>query len=164
MTLICRWLYTNGKWSDYWRKHWVIPLYKRLSPANCSNYRGVHLTTILSKVAERVIGGPIVDFLENSGSWGKEQFAYRKNHSSSDMLALVCATWILAFHFKHKIGIFCSDIKGAFDRVKTTVLIQKCWLLGVPAQASAFLEAYLAERSAEVVVGGAFSEAFSLRD
>ena len=44
------------------------------------------------------------------------------------------------------------------------MLIQKCWLLGVPAQAIAFLEAYLAERSAEVVVGGAFSEAFSLRD
>ena len=164
LTLICRWLYTRGEWSDFWREHWVIPLYKRLSPADCSNYRGVHLTTLFPKIAERVIGGPICDFLEKAGTWGNEQFAYRKNHSSSDMLALILCAWCFAFHSKTKIGVFCSDIKGAFDRVKTEVLIQKCWRYGVPARAIAFLEAYLAERSAKVVVGGSFSEAFPLKN
>ena len=142
----------------------MIPLYKRLSPADCSNYRGVHLTTLFSKIAEKIIGGPICDFLEKSGIWGNEQFAYRKNHSSSDLLAFVLCTWLPAFHCKTKIGVFCSDIKGAFDRVKTEVLIQKCWHYGVPARAIAFLEAYLAERSAKVVVGGSFSEAFPLKN
>ena len=142
----------------------MIPLCKRLSPADCSHYRVVHLTTLFSKIAERIIGGPICDFLEKSGTRGNEQFAYRKNHSSSDMLALILCTWCFAFHSKTKIGVFCSDIKGAFDRVKTEVLIQKCWHYGVPARAIAFLEVYLAERSAKVVVGGSFSEAFPLKN
>ena len=164
MTDICRWMYSRGSWSDYWRKHWIVPLYKKLSPASCLNYRGVHLTTLLSKVAERFMGGPIVDFLEKSGSWGSEQFAYRVGHSSSDMLALVCAEWITALNSRLKIGVFCSDIKGAFDRVKTLILIFKCWHYGLHARAIAFLEAYLAQRTAEVVVGGEFSSPFHLRD
>ena len=44
------------------------------------------------------------------------------------------------------------------------MLIQKCWHYGVPARAIAFLEAYPAERSAKVVVGGSFSEAFPLKN
>ena len=60
--------------------------------------------------------------------------------------------------------MFCSDIKGAFDRVKTEVLIQKCWYYGLPARAIAFLEAYLAQRSAKVLVGGFFSEVSSLKN
>ena len=42
------------------------------------------------------------------------------------------------------------------------MLIAKCRHYGVPEKAIAFLEAYLAGRSAKVVVEGDFSEAFSL--
>ena len=80
------------------------------------------------------------------------------------MLALVCLTWIKALHSKDKIGVFCSDIKGAFDRVRTVVLILKLWHYGLHEKAISFLEAYLAQRSAEVVVGGEFSDSFSLQD
>ena len=82
----------------------------------------MNLTTILSKVVEHAIGDPIMDFLEKSGCWTDAQFAYRKNHSCQDALALVCCLWILALHRHKRIEIFCSDIKGAFDRVRSELL------------------------------------------
>ena len=57
----------HGHWPECWIEHWIVPLYKRLSPADPLNYRGVHLTTVLSKIAKKVIGTPIADFLEKSG-------------------------------------------------------------------------------------------------
>ena len=42
----------TGVWPQFWREHWIVPLYKKKSVYNPSNYRGIHLTAQLSKVIE----------------------------------------------------------------------------------------------------------------
>ena len=68
--------------------HWIIPIYKRNSPSLATNYRGVHLTAILSKIAEKMIGGPVMKFLDDSGIWGDSQFAFRKKEEPKMFLHL----------------------------------------------------------------------------
>ena len=106
----------------------------------------------------------MMQFFEASGCWGDSQFAYRKGHSAQDVLAYVCTSWLLALQNNFRIGVYCSDIKGAFDRVCTALLLFKCAWYGLPEKAIRFLEAYLSKRSAQVVVGGHFSEMFDLSD
>ena len=67
---------TFGEWPTIWRVHWVVPLYKRKSVYDPGNYRGIHLTSQISKVAERVIAGLFVPQLLCSGAFGRNQFAY----------------------------------------------------------------------------------------
>ena len=45
---------SERRWPDAWRLHYLIPIYKKNSVYQPGNYRGIHLTSILSKVAERV--------------------------------------------------------------------------------------------------------------
>ena len=45
----------HGIWPGAWKVHWIVPLYKRKAVFDPNNYRGVHLTAQLSKVAESVI-------------------------------------------------------------------------------------------------------------
>ena len=52
---LLRRIFLEGEWPTAWRLHLLVPLYKKGSRFDPSNYRGIHLTTILSKVAERVI-------------------------------------------------------------------------------------------------------------
>ena len=59
-TRVCRRLYYEGCWPDVWKMHLLVPIYKRGSAFNPSNYRGVHLTSILSKLAEKVIGARLI--------------------------------------------------------------------------------------------------------
>ena len=64
LIVLCRRILIEGHWPATWRLHRLCPLYKRNSVYDANSYRGVHITSILSKVAERIIGGPLVRYFE----------------------------------------------------------------------------------------------------
>ena len=78
VVLLCRRILLDGCWPSTWKIHWVLPLYKKKSKACPANYRGIHLTSQLSKVVERVLAELCMIFLETSNTFGHNQFAYRK--------------------------------------------------------------------------------------
>ena len=53
---LARAMLAAGKWPTLWRTHWVMPLYKKRSVYNAENYRGIHLSSQLSKAVERLLG------------------------------------------------------------------------------------------------------------
>ena len=59
-----------GVWPDTWRTHWVIPLYKKGSSFMAKNYRGIHLTAQISKVAERLVKRLVEPFMERTVAYG----------------------------------------------------------------------------------------------
>ena len=63
------------------RNHLLIPIYKKYSVYAAINYRGIHLTTILSKVVERTIGNPLISHLQSHG-FGDHQWAFGKMSSA----------------------------------------------------------------------------------
>lgn len=65
LTQLLRRITNEHHWPQIWRTHWIHPLYKKGSSADPKNYRGIHLTCILSKVAERVIGKLFLPYLDN---------------------------------------------------------------------------------------------------
>ena len=150
---VIRTVYFEGTWPEVWQLHWIIPIFKRKSPSDPKNYRGVHLTSILSKIAERIIGNPLIKFLEESGNWCDAQFAFRKGHTVMEALCYACNKWILALHTNKKVGIYCSDIAGAFDRVATHILLKKLYRKGIRTEMLNFLNSYLSPRKATVCVG-----------
>ena len=103
---LIRTIYFEGKWPEIWQLHSIIPIFKRNSPSDPKNYRGVHLTPILSKNCERIIGNPFIKFLEDNGNWCDAQFAFRKGHSVMEALCYACNKWILALHTNKKVGIY----------------------------------------------------------
>ena len=136
--------------------------YSNLSVHDPAKYRGVHLTSVLSKVAERVIGILMTHFFENTGAYSASQWAFQRGRSHSDLIALLINSWILALEQGKKIGLYLSDISGAFDRVWTPLLMKKLWRSGLNAELLKFLENYLTEHSRKIAVNGDFSDAFEL--
>ena len=81
-----------GEWPTIWTEHWVVPLYKRKSIFDPGNYRGIHLTSQISKVAERVIASLFVPQLICTGAYGRNQFAYMEERGARDALAQLLCT------------------------------------------------------------------------
>ena len=162
IALLLRLIMSTGQWPEQWRLHWIIPLFKRGSPSIPRNYRGVHLTSIVSKIAERILTEPVFQFIERQGILGESQFAYRKRHSFMDVLAVLTVTWLQAICHHKKVGIYCSDIAGAFDRVMTAILLYKLRCYGVTGNCLKFFCSLLERRQAYVVVGGEFSSMIPL--
>ena len=155
---ILRW----GQWPSAWRLHWIVPLHKKKSIYDAGNYRGVHLTPQISKVAERMLLVSVQQVIEDQCLFGENQFAYTKGKGSRDALAMLVMTWIASLNKNRKVAIFCSDVKGAFDHVRLNRMTEKLEATGLPRDIVQVLVSWLAQRDAQVIVEGDFSEKMCL--
>ena len=114
---LTRLMLQKGVWPQKWRYHWVCPLHKKGAVSSPGNYRGVHLTSQVDKVVERLLGIHLDKFFVDSAAFGPNQFAYRKAHGYKDALALNTLHWVWNMAMGRKTGLYCSDVSGAFDRV-----------------------------------------------
>ena len=117
-------------WPDIWREHRLFPLFKRNLYFMPQNYRGIHITSILSKVAERLIAHTFGKFLQAHG-YGQNQWAYRQGRGAKDLLLFITTSWLLACFTGYKVGAYMSDISGAFDKVFANVLLAKLRQVGL---------------------------------
>ena len=69
----------TGRWPESCILHWMVLVYKRNNVYKLGNYRGIHLTTQLSKVVERLLKALYVPYLTATVGLGPNQFAYTKN-------------------------------------------------------------------------------------
>jgi len=161
-SLLARRIVECGKWPTCWKYHWIFPLFKKGLRSCCDNYRGLHLTSQLSKCMERFIGTHFMYRL--SASFGDTQFAYRRFHGSRDSLTYVVLTWLLSFAYGKKVALYCSDVASAFDRVKTSLLLSKLRRMGIHPSILRVLQSWLSGRRAKVTVHGQTSDEFDLSD
>ena len=160
---LARCIVRHGIWPASWCFHWICALHKKKSPSDPNNYRGLQLTSQLSKVMERFIGLLFQPFLERSLAFGENQFAYCKGKGSRDAILFLILNWLLALAAGNKIAVYCSDVSGAFDKVSSSRLLEKLSIHGVHADILKVLRSWLGERKANVVVGGVNSDSISMR-
>ena len=124
----------SGVWPALWIQHWVAAIYKKKSVFDPKNYRGVHMTAQLAKVIERFLGTIFIERLSAPLIIGPNQFAYIKNRGSRDALAYLVLSWLLAFMEKGRVALYCSDVSGAFDKVRADRLVEKLKSKGMPGK------------------------------
>ncbi len=157
---ICSHIVRSSHWPSLWRLHWIHPIHKRKSQAEPSNFRGVHLTSQLSKVCERVLVDLFRPFFEH----GPQQFAYTPGRGHRDALLFNILSWLSALEDGDLIALFCSDVSGAFDRVCKDILCRKIGALPFPRRLAKLLRSWLDDRISNVVVDGSLSVASPLVD
>ena len=123
-TVVVRRLFQEGCWPQCWKQHLICPIFKRGAAFTPENYRGVHLMTILSKVAEKMVGSHLVPYLQRT-TFGENQWAFTPKLSSRDLVTMLMLSFILAMCMGIKVSGFLNDISGAFDRVCKDILISK---------------------------------------
>ncbi len=157
ITDLARILFNNACWPQVWRLHWIHPLYKKKARSDPTNYRGVHLTPQLSKVVERIVGQTFLRWISENEKMGCHQYAYTEKRSHKDALAINVCNWLASLEDQELVGLYCSDVSGAFDRVDRSRMVEKLRCSGLNPRIVRFLESWLEDRTSVVVVGGATS-------
>ena len=80
----------EGVWPCSWKRQWIFPIHKEKSKSDPGNYRGIHLTSQLSKIAERVLGHILQIFLKRIDAYGPNPFAYRRQMGLKRCLGILC--------------------------------------------------------------------------
>ena len=108
-----------------------------------------------------MIGNPLTTFLQARG-YGDAQWALRRKSSATDLITICGAMWVLLICQGYRIGLYLSDISGAFDKVSRILIIGKLSQIGLPGFFLDFLNDYLLTREGYVRVEGALYEAMFL--
>lgn len=148
----------EGKVPDQWRLANVIPIHKKGLKSKPENYRPISLTSVASKLLEKIVRDKIMAHMENNNLFTKHQHGFRAGYSCVTQLIDVCDKWTEELDNKNNIDVIYLDFQKAFDSVPHKRLIKKLQGYGIEGNILKWIEDFLSQRKQRVVVGGSQSE------
>ena len=113
----------------YYPKEWklglLIPIFKSDDSFDPSNYRGITVTSCLSKLFTLIMNERLVKYLNENSIMNHNQIGFRKNFRTSDHVFVLST--ILNSYFSHNKPVYACfvDFSKAYDSVWRTALFYK---------------------------------------
>ena len=136
----------------------VIPIHKKDSKLECSNYRPISLLSNTDKILEKLLHNRLMKFLTEHKILYLKQFGFRKNFSTAHAIINLIDSIENAFDKKKfACGVFI-DLKKAFDTVDHETLLKNLWHYGIRGIANDWFKSYLTNRMQYVSIDGISSD------
>ena len=124
LTEIFRKSLQEGQVPTDWKLANIIPLHKKGSKSSPENYRPISLTSVVSKIIEKLVRDKIMGHMEGNGLFTKHQHGFRKGYSCVTQLIDVCDKWSEELDNKNSIDAIYLDFQKAFDSVPHQRLVK----------------------------------------
>ena len=115
------------------------------------------MTPQFTKVVERVVGGVFVPWLAENG-YGEHEYPYSHGNSHRGVLVVNVCSWFVALEDCLAVAFLCSGVSCASDRVCKDRFGAKHRESGLSAIMISFLEFWVEDHVASVVVAGVKSD------
>ncbi|GFV30126.1 probable RNA-directed DNA polymerase from transposon BS [Trichonephila clavipes] len=141
-----------------WKKAIVVPIPKKNKPLDdlCS-YRPISLTSILSKVMERMITSRLDWYLETNNLLTSSQSGFRKCQSTNQQVVFLGQSIKDALDQRHSALALFVNFEAAFDKVWRLKCIQKLQTLNVCNNMLMWIRNFISQRFSAVRFGNAIS-------
>ena len=147
----------TGEVPKLWKEANIIPIHKSGSKAQMSNFRPVALTSVVSKVCEKIICQTVMAFLTQNDLISPQQHGFVSGRSCQTNILLCLERWTEMVDNGNSVDVAYFDYAKAFDKVSHTLLLKKLSGYGIGGKLLIWLSSYLKERKQRVVVGNAKS-------
>ena len=149
--VVFRWLVRLDRFPPCWRQANVTPISKGPPSTSVDNDRPISITSVLSKVFERLVSVRLGRFKEGSGVLPITQFAYRKSVGISDAHFCVSHTPQSALESGKETRIVQIDFRAALDRVKPQGILYKLCYMCIGGSLLSVLTQFLPNQSQHVM-------------
>ena len=79
----------TGRMPELWNLSMITALCKSGDPGNCSNYRGLSVTSCLGKLFNRILQTRLTNYLESEGMFSHFQAGFRKGYRTTDIIFIL---------------------------------------------------------------------------
>ena len=132
----------------------MVPVHKKNSRSDPSNYKPVFLLSVVGKVLERIVAEVTCQHLSENHLLSDKQFGFRPGRSTSDLLLLLSKDWQDALDEGLYTLMLTLHVAGAFDRACHAGLVEKLRAKGIHGDLLVLLQYYLQGRTLQVVING----------
>ncbi len=135
----------------------VIPVFKKGSKSEMSNYRPISITNPLAKVLEKLMHVRMTSFINKFHLLYDFQYGFRSNFSTS--LAVLDVTNMIqneTYQGNFIMGVF-MDLQKAFDTINFEILFKKLYHYGFRGHCLDWLRSYLTGRTQFTALNGVSS-------
>ena len=146
---------------EAWKTAVVIPIHKKGDRTRCSNYRGISLLDVASKILEAVILGRIRKCVD--GCLRENQCGFRPGRSTVDQIFTLRQIIEMRMQHKRPTIVAFIDFKAAFDSVDRSRMYELLALIGLPLKIIRLIERLYAGSKCVVRVGQNTSPEFEVR-
>ena len=153
----------SGTFPDVLKVGKITPIFKKGNQEEFGNYRPVSTLPIFGKLFEKVIYSRIYSYAQSQGIINKNQFGFRKSHSTNHAVNYSVKIIDEALQKRnHVLGIFI-DLSKAFDTIDHKTLIVKLNRYGIRGRALSLIESYLSRRTQYTEVFGEKSDSLTVK-
>ena len=131
LSVVFRRLVHLGSFPSCWRQANVTPIPKGPLSSSVANYQPISITSVLSKVFERLVSVCLGWFMERSGVLKTTQFAYQKGLGPCDALLCMSNTLQSALASGQEARIVQINSSAAFDMVNHLGILYKLCSVGI---------------------------------
>ena len=136
----------------------IVPIHKGGSKAVMGNFRPVALTSIISKVFERILCSAIMSFLVTNKLITEQQHGFVQGRSCQTNILLCLEKWTDIVDGGNCVDVAYFNYAKAFDKVSHRLLLLKLKGYGIDGKLLDWLKNWLENRRQRVMVGNAMSE------
>jgi len=153
LAIIYRKSFEAGKVPDSWKKAIIVPIYKKGSRKDASNYRPISLTSVPCKVMESIIKDSLTSFLTEKNWISEKQHGFVSGKSCLTNLLETFEAWTRLLDEGFGVDVIYLDYRKAFDSVSHRKLLDKIRMLGIPDKLVNWIQSFLADRKMRVGIG-----------
>ena len=117
-------IFDRGIYPENWTESIILPLYKKGDINDPSNYRGISLSDISSKVYGKIINKRIQQWVDTYNITGEQQAGFKKGYSTIDNIFTLMAAVQKQFcnNRNRKLYVAFIDFKKCFDTINRNIL------------------------------------------
>ena len=151
-------LYEIGYFPMEWSTGVIVPIYKKGDKMKPENYRGITLTSTLSKMFTYLLNQRLGQWCENNNILSEAQFAYKAGYGTTD--AIFVLRMLLDMN-RSGIHLAFIDFSKAFDNVNRNVLYAKLISHGISSKFLKIIESMYSKINSKVRTSNGVSGTFS---
>ena len=154
----------NSELPINWKNALIIPISKPGKDlSDPTSYRPISLLSCVGKVAEKMVNTRLTWFLEKEQKYSETQFGFRPGRTTEDLLVKI-EHKIRSTLVNRKVSVAVFfDLKSAFDTINHEHILYKLANAGITGNMLRWIEAFLQERTYQVIVGNSKSEKRSVK-
>ena len=139
--------FTTGIFPEKIKDSIIIPVPKKNSIASeKSSYRPITLTSVISKIIEKVYLIRLLSFLHKNKIISENQFGFQKHKSTTDAVLKTIDFILDQMDRKQVVMAAFLDLTKAFDCVDHSILLEQMYTYGVRGMGLSLLESFLTNR------------------